>query len=167
MYVCVICRSRETIDLLPKIYVSAADGDGVSVMALQAHTGMTASIATNACEEAFSRCWCVVFFEHAYPRMRDNWWHLPTFRCPCSSPSCPFWRHPWREDEGHFRALLTVDTPPYRTTIGNLLLLPVFFLRSEATLEGLLQDARLGKVFMSDRRLPMQPVSPIPSTDDV
>lgn len=48
------------MDLRPKSYDSAADDGEASVMAVQAHTGVT--IATNVCEEALPRCCSVVTF---------------------------------------------------------------------------------------------------------
>lgn len=45
---CNIRHSQETLDLHPNAYVSAADGAAASSMAVQAHTGMTLSIAINA-----------------------------------------------------------------------------------------------------------------------
>lgn len=62
-YCCTLCAwhtsfSRDTIDLRPRSYTSAAD----HVMALQAHTEVTVAISTNAYENTLLRCCRVVFF---------------------------------------------------------------------------------------------------------
>lgn len=59
---CGICLSWETLDLGLKSYASAADSSAASVMALQAHMGMTILSATNACEDTFPWCHLVVYF---------------------------------------------------------------------------------------------------------
>lgn len=46
----------------PMSYTSAASGGAASVMALQAHTEVIVSIATNAYEDALFRCRLVVLF---------------------------------------------------------------------------------------------------------
>lgn len=132
--ICVIRRSRETLDLCPKRYASAADGGVVSIMDVEAHTGLTVSTATNACEDALptmSPC-CFLSIEYASSRRQayvfflqpsdvirgssvsDHWWFL-TSRCP--SLSCPFCRRPWSEDE---IALMTFRRWPVPRTVTPL-----------------------------------------------
>lgn len=123
-----------SIDLeSPWNYASAANDGAVSVMAVQTHTRVTVSIATNARGDTVPRCRHIVLFPSStlhpggkppYLLSSLQWckssvndrWHLPTYWCPCLSPSCHFWRHPWSE----------VASSPYRRIFG-ILLLPIFF----------------------------------------
>lgn len=114
---CGICLSQEILNLCPKSCASAADGAAASVMAVQTHGGKTFSIATSTCDDALLWYCLVVFFPlrslhtsskpsfllssalgvNPVSNMSDRWWHLST--CQCLSPSCPFCRYPWSQDE--------------------------------------------------------------------
>lgn len=47
-------RSRETLDLRPKCYATAADSGETSVMAEQVQMGVAVTILTNACKKNVS-----------------------------------------------------------------------------------------------------------------
>lgn len=59
---CGICQSRQNLNMRPKCYVSSANSGAVSTMAVQAHIGVSVSIAMYACEDALSRRRLVLFF---------------------------------------------------------------------------------------------------------
>lgn len=149
----------------------SADDDAVSVMAIWAWQSWLqrmyvktlypdANVLLSLIRDPFTSVASLRFYSRhsnlqcKISSLMDRWLVLPTYRCPCPSPTCHFSRRPWREDEV---VLLTGAPFPIKKDLRNplnrRLLFPVICRRDDTRMSS--PERRLGQRFIWNRRLPM------------